>query len=1071
MLYKKLLATLLTLCMVLSLLPVTALADGEGVEGGQGTIKVEQGDTLDELKAGEFAENYGTIVTNNGTVTNNYGTVRNNNGKVTTNETNGKVTYNNQNGVIEDNNGSVYVNYGTVNDNGGTIELNRNIVETNRKIINTNYGIVSNSGGGNVATNDGEVYNRGGTIGSNTSTGTEYFRVIINNNDDTHIGVSVSGLKSAYNLQWLGVTGGVPATATVTLTPNAGYEIKQIEGLPNNVTAVKNADGTWTLTVTGGQFTTIIVPQATEKTYTVTVNNGKGSSSYPEGASVTIQANTPPAGQWFKEWEGVDGLTFTSGNYAAPTATFVMPNHDVSVWAVYLEVHTSHTVTVTGGTGGDKYYEGAEVTITANEPETGMRFKEWTGADELDFIEGSDMTSATATFYMPDRNVTVAATYEPLPTHTVTVTGGTGGGNYYEGAEVTITANAPETGMKFKEWAGTDGLVFLQGSRKTLKATFAMPAEAVTLTARYKMDSTKFFVRLTKEDGSEQLIELMCEPGDSIDNVKAKIQDREGFPPDQQQLSYYGTPLEEGHTLVYYGITNGDIMDLVLICDAHTVTVTGGTGGGKYYEGASVTITANEPGMRFKEWAGTDGLRFRQGSRTTSEAIFAMPDHDVTVTATYEPLPIHTVTVTGGTGGGNYYEGAEVTITANAPETGMKFKEWAGTDGLVFLQGSRKTLKATFAMPAEAVTLTARYKMDSTKFFVRLTKEDGSEQLIELMCEPGDSIDNVKAKIQDREGFPPDQQQLSYYGTPLEEGHTLVYYGITNGDIMDLVLICDAHTVTVTGGTGGGKYYEGASVTITANEPGMRFKEWAGTDGLRFRQGSRTTSEAAFVMPDHDVTVTATYEDDVITRIVSVNGGDPAEKTTVGANEKITLTVNTPTDITRLGLINENGRGVSKKASYADSNAVRVWTLEFSIATKGDRSIRLYQAAEGEELEDTGLDVKLLVSSGAAKPAVSTGITEISAPECAAANEVFTATVKTGRGVSKLGFYNEKGAAIGKRTEAYTDEGDIRIWSVDLVIGSKGDRTITVKTFDSSDKLTDNSAVFAIKIVRAGSVA
>ena len=65
MLYKKLLATLLTLCMVLSLLPVTALADGEGVEGGQGTIKVEQGDTLDELKAGEFAENYGTIVTNN----------------------------------------------------------------------------------------------------------------------------------------------------------------------------------------------------------------------------------------------------------------------------------------------------------------------------------------------------------------------------------------------------------------------------------------------------------------------------------------------------------------------------------------------------------------------------------------------------------------------------------------------------------------------------------------------------------------------------------------------------------------------------------------------------------------------------------------------------------------------------------------------------------------------------------------------------------------------------------------------------------------------------------------------
>ena len=69
------------------------------------------------------------------------------------------------------------------------------------------------------------------------------------------------------------------------------------------------------------------------------------------------------------------------------------------------------------------------------------------------------------------------------------------------------------------------------------------------------------------------------------------------------------------------------------------------------------------------------------------------------------------------------------------------------------------------------------------------------------------------------------------------------------------------YNVAVSGGTGGGSYTAGATVTITAAVPGGKvFKEWTAT-GVTLTAAQKGSASTSFTMPAGAVTLTASFED------------------------------------------------------------------------------------------------------------------------------------------------------------------------------------------------------------------
>ena len=201
--------------------------------------------------------------------------------------------------------------------------------------------------------------------------------------------------------------------------------------------------------------------------------------------------------------------------------------------------------------------------------------------------------------------------------------------------------------------------------------------------------------------------------------------------------------------------------------------------------------------------------------------------------------------------------------------------------------------------------------------------------------------------------------------------------------------------------------------------------------------------------------------------IISVDG--KTENYTVKANDNFEVVILTEANVESLTFLNEYDAlmGVSVIDVKENVNGTKLWTLNMSIGTKGDRVFGIY-AAVGDSVDKVAdLPIKVVASDAyIADENVQADIISVSSQKTAVVNTNFKVEVKTSKGVSALAFANESGKDIGKALISQTEDGDQVIWVFETQFGSKGNnRKITVKAKDANGNWIEDTAELTVSII------
>jgi len=413
---------------------------------------------------------------------------------------------------------------------------------------------------------------------------------------------------------------------------------------------------------------------------------------YPEGTSVTVTA-AANGGYTFAGWSGSDSsktnpLTVTISDSKTLVAMF-----EPVIRTVIVKVEPSdggavfiNSNAIAGSNTSQKV--GTEIVVFAKENDKeGFVFNGWTGIKAV----FADRNSQSTTVKLESDGATITANFKR----------GSGGGGTMQKTTYTLTVDVDEGGKVTMSHGEPN---YVSGT----PVTVGLGAN-VTITAAPK-DGMHEFVKWSSDNktiGSDSAITVLMSEDKRI---------RAEF----RQIEKDTTPT-----------TPNDTKYKVTVYSAGIYDGNDKSGEGDYAVGEMVTIYAgNAPtGQQFKNWTVTEG---GVTLATTETAQFYMPAKDVAVRAEFRQIENDTTPTTPNdtkykvtvysagiydgndkSGEGDYAVGEMVTIYAGNAPTDQQFKNWTTPSGSGVVFTNASSVATTFIMPANAVTVTARFENTS----------------------------------------------------------------------------------------------------------------------------------------------------------------------------------------------------------------------------------------------------------------------------------------------------------------------------------------------------------------------
>ena len=285
---------------------------------------------------------------------------------------------------------------------------------------------------------------------------------------------------------------------------------------------------------------------------------------------------------------------------------------------------------------------------------------------------------------------------------------------------------------------------------------------------------------------------IKVEPSDTILVLKEIIQEKEGFPADQQRLMFAGKELEDQYTLSNYNIQNESTLHMLLrVRDGMPIfvkTLTGKTLTIKVEP--SDTILVLKEIIQEKEGFPADQQRLMFAGKELEDQ-YTLSNYNIQNESTLHMLlrvrdgmPIFVKTLTGKT----------LTIKVEPSDTILVLKEII-QEKEGFPADQQRLMFAGKELEDQYTLSNYNIQNESTLHML-LRVRDGMPIFVKTFTgktttfkvEPSDTILVLKEKVQEKEGFPADQQRLILAGKELEDQYTLSNYNIQNESTLHMLL-------------------------------------------------------------------------------------------------------------------------------------------------------------------------------------------------------------------------------------------------------------------------------------------